>query len=138
MNDLNDEHILFSITTLHFKFKRIFILYFQILALLIVFLWVLFSLASIYKVKVDTNLYKITFFSLFIKQTIRVEDISEYKETYKRAKLRNWKGLLIKTNDGKIIQVTDQNIISLSDFKNYLDEKKIYCAGQTKMIFPFN
>lgn len=47
MNGPNDEHILFSITTLHFEFKRIFILYFQILALFIVVLWVLFSLASI-------------------------------------------------------------------------------------------
>ena len=99
---------------------------------------IVYMLLGINTIKVDTNLNRITFVSLFSKQTIATEDINEYYETNLKAKFRTWNGLLIKTYDNKTIQVTAQNISSLSGFKNYLNERKIHCAGKGKMRFPFN
>ncbi len=96
------------------------------------------SLLSINKVQVDTTINSITFIKLFGKLTIATIDISEYSETVHNNGLKSWIGLLIKTNDNKTIQVAGQNIKFLSDLKDYLNDRKVFYAGQKKMKFPFN
>ena len=64
--------------------------------------------------------------------------IKEYVDTVHQNGFKSWQGLLIKTSDNKLIQVAGQNIKSLSDLKDYLNGKNIFCTGQKKMKFPFN
>ena len=138
LKEPNNGHVVFRITAIHFEFKAIYLMYFLILTIGFLALTIIDSLLSINKVQVDTTLDSITFVRLFGKQTIATADIDEYFETLHKNAFKGWTGLLIKTKDNKTIQVAGQNIKSLSDLKDYLSERKIFCAGQKKMKFPFN
>jgi hypothetical protein len=132
------DNVVFQITAIHFEFKAIYVMYFLIIIICFLALTIIDSLLSINKVQVDTTLDSITFIRLFSKQTIATTDINEYFETVHRNAFKSWTGLLIKTNNNKTIQVAGQNVKSLSDLKDYLNERKIFYAGQKKMNFPFN
>jgi len=138
LKEPNNGHVIFQITAIHFEFKAIYLMYFLILTNGFLALTIVNSLLSFNKVQVNTTLNSITFVRLFGKQIIATADITEYFETVHRNAFKGWTGLLIKTNDNKTIQVAGQNIKSLSDLKDYLNERKIFYAGQKKMKFPFN
>jgi len=138
LQESNNGHVVFRITAIHFEFKTIYIMYFLILIVCFLALTIIVSLISINKVQVDTAIDSITFVSLFKKQTIDTADIIEYFETVHRNPYKVWYGLLIKTKDNTTIQVAGQNINSLSELKDYLEERKISYAGQKKMKFPYN
>lgn len=132
------EKAMFRINAIHLEFKLIYFMYCLILMVFFFALTIVSSLLAINKIEVDTNTDSITFIRLFSKQALSTSDISKYFDTVHKNNFRSWTGILIKTNDNKTIQVTGQNIKSLSDLKNYLSERKIFCGGQRKMIFPFN
>lgn len=138
LKEPNNGHVIFKITAIHFEFKAAYIMYLLILIIGFLALTILSSLLTINKVLVDTTNNTITFIGLFSKQTIATIDIKEYFDTVHQNAFKSWKGLLIKTSDNKSVQVAGQNINSLSDLKDYLNDKKIFCAGQKKMKFPFN
>ncbi|MEO6455375.1 MAG: hypothetical protein ABIN97_14945 [Ginsengibacter sp.] len=138
LKEPNNGKVIFKITALHFEFKAVYIMYFLIGTIGFLALTILSSLLTVNKVVVDTTSDVITFTGLFGKQTIATVDISEYFETVHTNTFKSWTGLLIKTNDNKTIQVAGQNIKSISDLKDYLDERKIFYAGRKKMKFPFN
>jgi hypothetical protein len=138
LKEPNNGHVIFKITAIHFEFKAAYIMYLLIIIIGFLALIILTSVLSINKVLVDTTNNTITFVALFSKQTIATIDIKEYFDTVHRNAFKSWQGLLIRTRDNKSIQVAGQNIKSLSDLKDYLNGKKIFCAGQKKMKFPFN
>lgn len=138
LKDTSNEHIIFQITAIGFKFKATYLLYFVIAVMGFLAFTIIASLLSINKVQIDRTIDSITFTGLISKYSIASSDISEYFETFHRNAFKGWEGLLIKTTDKKTIQVTGQNIQSLSDLKDYLNEKKIFYSGQKKMKFPFN
>jgi hypothetical protein len=138
LKEPNNGHVIFRITAIHFEFKTVYLIYFLIVIIGFLALTIIDSLLSINKVQIDTTLDSITFVRLFSKQTIAIADINEYFETFHKNAFKGWYGLLIKTNDNRTIQVAGQNIKSLSDLKDYLNDKKIFYAGQKKMKFPFN
>ena len=138
LKEPNNGDVIFRISAIHFEFKVVYILYFLITIIGYLGLTIIGSLLSFNKVQVDTANGSITFVGLFNKRTISTIDITEYFETIHRNAFKVWYGLLIKTNDNKTTQVAGQNIKSLSDLKNYLDDRKISNAGQKKMKFPFN
>ena len=138
LKEANNDHVIFKITSLHFEFKAVYIMYFLIATIGFLALTILSSLLSVNKVVVDTTSDLITFSGLFSKQTIAAVDIKEYFDTVHQNAYKSWQGLLIKTNDNKSIQVAGQNVKLLSDLKGYLRDKQIFCAGQKKMKFPFN
>jgi len=115
--------------------SAIYLLYFVMISIGFLIFTLTYSLLCINKVQIDTTLESITFIRPFNKQTILTIDISEYFETSHKFR---WNGLLIITTDNKTIQVVGQNIKSLSIFKNYLDERNIFNAGQKQMKYPFN
>ena len=116
----------------------IYLLYFILIILSYLAFTIIYSLLCINEVQINTNNDSITFVGLISKQTILCVDISEYFETYHKNPFKQWNGILIKTFDNKTIQVTGQNIKLLSNFKKYLDERKIFNSGQKKMKYPFN
>lgn len=116
----------------------IYLMYFLILLIGYLSLIIIVSLLSINKVQIDTTANSITFVSLFSKKTIATVDIDQYLDAIHSNPFKTFYGLLIKTNNNKTIQVAGQNIKSLSELKNYLNERKISYAGQKKMRFPFN
>lgn len=138
LKEPNNGYVVFRITQIHLEIKAIYIMYFLIIIICFLALTIINSLLSINKVQVDTTINSITFIKLFGKLTIATIDISEYSETVHNNGLKSWIGLLIKTNDNKTIQVAGQNIKFLSDLKDYLNDRKVFYAGQKKMKFPFN
>ncbi len=138
LKDPNNGQVVFRITVIHFEFKAVYVMYILIVIIIFLALTIIDSLLSINKVQIDTTLDSITFVRLFGKQTIATADINEYFETLHKNAFKGWVGLLIKTNNNKPIQVAGQNVKSLSDLKNYLNNRKIFYAGQKKMRFPFN
>jgi len=138
LKEPNNGHVIFKITAIHFEFKVVYIMYLLIAIIGFLALTILSSLLTVNKVVVDMTSNTMTFIRLFSKQTIAAIDIKEYFDTVHRNAFKSWQGLLIKTSDNKSIQVAGQNIKSISDLKDYLNDKKISCAGQKKMKFPFN
>jgi hypothetical protein len=136
LNESDNGHVIFRIGK--FSFKTAYILYFLVAVMCFLIVTIAASLLSISKVQVDTSINSIIFLGLFTKKTIATVDITEYFETVHRNGFKVWYGLLIKTSDNKTIQLAGQNIKSLSDLKDYLNDRKIFCAGQRKMKFPFN
>jgi hypothetical protein len=136
LKESNNGHIAFKIGT--FSFKSAYILYFLVAIICFLIVTIAASLLSINKVQVDTSIDSITFIGPFTKKTIATKDISEYYETVHKNSFKVWYGLLVKTSDNKTIHVAGQNIKSLSDLKDYLNDKKIFCSGQKNMKFPFN
>ncbi|HEY1872416.1 MAG TPA: hypothetical protein VGG71_15235, partial [Chitinophagaceae bacterium] len=115
----------------------IYIMYFLIAIIGFLAFTIIASLLSINKIHVDTSINTITFVGLLRKKTIATNDIHEYFETVHRNAFKSFYGLLLKQKDNGTIQVTGQNIKSLSDLRDYLDTRKIKYSGQTKMKFPF-
>jgi hypothetical protein len=136
LRESNNGPVIFSIGT--FDFKPLYLLFFIVAVICYLAVTIAASLLSINKVQVDTSINSITFVGLFTKKTIATVDISEYYQTVHSNAFKVWYGLLIKTSDNKTIQVAGQNIKSLSGFKDYLNDRKIFYAGQKKMKFPFN
>jgi hypothetical protein len=138
LKEPTNGHVIFRIPAIHFEFKAIYIIYFLIAIIGYLALTIIGSLLSFNKVHVDPANSSITFVGLFSKRTIATVNITEYFETIHRNAFKVWYGLLIKTNDNRTTQVAGQNIKSLSDLKDFLDDRKIPKAGQKKMKFPFN
>jgi hypothetical protein len=136
LKDFNNGRIIFSIGT--FDFKPFYLLCFIVLVICYLAVTIAASLLSINRVKVDTNTNTLTFIGLFSTKTIVSSDIKEYFETTHRNSFKSFHGLLLKLNDNRRIQIAGQNVGALSDLKDYLNNKRIICGGQTRMKFPFN
>jgi hypothetical protein len=138
LKDPKGEQTVFQITAIHLEFKVINLLYLLIAIMGFLSFTIVSSLLSINKIRVDTSGNTITFVGPFNRQTIATIDIKEYFETVHTNAFKSWHGLLIKTCDNKTIQVAGQNIKSVLELKNYLDDRNIFYAGIRKMSFPFN
>jgi len=104
---------------------------------IIIFIFLL-SVLGITNVQVDKGSGTITFTSLLSKKNIPTEDIESYYETTHTNAIKKWNGILLNLKSGKSIQLAEQNLLSISDFKDYLNEKSIPCSGKRRMKFPFN
>ena len=103
------------------------------------FIWLtIISVLGIINVQVDKGLSTATFTSFLSKKAIPIEDIESYYETTHINIINKWNGVLLKLKSGKSIQLVEQNLLSISDFKDYLNEKTIPCRGKRRMKFPFN
>jgi hypothetical protein len=120
------------------KIKKIHIIYFLILAMAFYIVMVLISIMGIIKVRVDTISDTISLISIFSKKTIRIKEIENYFWTTHKNSIKVFNGILLTLRQGKTIQLTGQNIKSISDFRDFLDDKKVAYAGEKKMKFPFN
>jgi hypothetical protein len=138
LKEPNNGNVIFKISAIDFEFKIIHIVYFLITITGFLTFTIIVSLLSFNRIQVDTTSGTITFTGLVSRKIISLGDISEYFETTHRNRFKMFRGLLLKLRDKKTIQVAGQNIESLSDLKNYLDERGINCVGQKKMKFPFN
>ena len=118
--------------------KAIYLLYFIISILGYLAFTLTFSLLCTNKIVIDKTIDTITFIGLISKQKISSFDIAEYFEIYAYSRSKEWYGILIKTKNKKTIQVVEQNIKSLYNFKCYLDEIKVLNSGKKKMKYPFN
>jgi len=138
LKEPNNGSVIFKISAINFEFKIIHIVYFLITITGFLTFTIIVSLLSFNRIQIDTTSGTITFTGLVSRKIISIRDISEYFETTHRNRFKMFRGLLLKLRDKKTIQVAGQNIESLSDLKNYLDERGINCVGQKKMKFPFN
>ena len=120
------------------KIKKIHIIYLLILAMSFYIVMVLISIMGIIKVRIDTISDTITLISIFSKKTIRIKEIENYFWTTHKNSIKVFNGILLTLRHGKTIQLTGQNIKSISDFRVFLDDKKVAYAGEKKMKFPFN
>lgn len=94
---------------------------------------------SVIKINVDIENNIITFISLFSSTLIHKSDLIEYVETIHSGRsFKKYYGLIIKLKNDNFIQLADQNINNLNDFKEYLNQQGICCTGTSKMKFPFN
>jgi hypothetical protein len=134
----SDNRVIFEIPLLHFQVKPVHLLYFLIAIVCFLALIIVTSLVSINKVQIDITTDTIIFTSLFTKQTVAVDEIKGYFDTVHKNQFKVFYGLLLELRGNKTIQVTGQNVGSLSAFKDYLDKRNISCSGQRKMKFPFN
>jgi hypothetical protein len=130
LKDANNGHVIFEISAIHFVFKVVYLTYLLIGTIAFLALTIITSLLGINKIQVNTLSDTITFVGLLAKKTITINDISEYLETIHRNPFKAFYGLLIKLKDDTTIQVAGQNIKSLSEFKQYLNDKKVNCVGQ--------
>jgi hypothetical protein len=138
LKEPNMEKTIFRIKEINFEFKAAYLMYLLIGTVGFLALTIIVSLLGINKIQVDTFLNTVTFISLFSKTTININEIDEYFNTIKKNPYKVFYGLLLKLKDKRPIQLAGQNIKSLSDFRNYLTDRKINYAGQRKMKFPFN
>ena len=132
LKEPDNEQVIF------WKIKVVYILYFVIAVFAFLTLTISISLLNIIKVQADNNTQAITFIYLLYKKTISTNDINNYFVTLHRNRSKVFYGLLLNLKDNKKIQLTDQNIKSLSKFKEYLIDKHIPYLGERKMKFPFN
>jgi len=131
MKDPGNNHTIGTI-------KAGYILYFLIALLAFALILIAFSFLGIIKVTVDKSSGTITLFSVIRKTTITTNDIDHYFITKNRTRFKVFEGLILKLKTENKIQLAGQNLLSISDFKDYLVDKKIPCKGERKMIFPFN
>ncbi|WP_205573383.1 hypothetical protein, partial [Flavisolibacter nicotianae] len=138
LSDPKSERVVFTVKAIDFQFRGKYMLY--LLLGIVVYLAVLLivSLLSINRVCVDITDGAITFYGLFTERTIATTDIASYSETVHRNVAKVFYGLLINLNDGKTVQVAEQNVQNVSDLKAYLNETGIPYNGQQKMKYPFN
>jgi len=80
-------------------------------------------------VQVDNGSGTTTFTSFLSKKNIPTEDIESYYKTTHTDAIKKWNGILLNLKSGKSIQLGEQNLLSISDFKDYLNEKTISCSG---------
>jgi len=120
------------------KLKPVYFLYFLIAGLLFIVTILTISLLGIIKVTVDKSVGTITLSSIIRKTTIVTDDIDYYFVTKHIGKHKDFEGLILNLKTNNKIQLVGQNLLSISDFKDYLVDKNIMFKGEHEMMFPFN
>ena len=110
--------------------------------LLIVFIGCLGFLASlisffgIIKVSIDTTASKMELRGFFSSKEVLINSITEYYTTEAIGRGRIYNGLLIKQEDGSVFELTELNLVSVTEIENLLIESNIKCFGKIRSYYP--
>jgi len=116
--------------------KGIGILYFTVPLLTFVFTVIVSSFFQVLKVRVDIVSGEIIFTKLFSTLVISKQDIIGYYTTiYKGSRAKPWRGLLLKTVDSKSIKLTQQNLKSIHELKELLEQQNLKYLGEKPLLF---
>lgn len=112
-------------------------LYILILIFLFLLVVLIISLCGIINVQLDKIQGTIMVDRFFSKQTISVNEIIGYYNSYAIDKFKTFNGILILLNNHSSFELNEYNLKSVVDIEKYLIEIKVECLGKKKFWFPF-
>jgi hypothetical protein len=116
--------------------KGVVILYFLIPLFAYVFLAIIGTFFQVVKVQVNMLSGEVTLSKFFSQLTIQKQDIAGYYTTiYKGSRAKPWCGLLLKTVDNKSFRLTEQNLKSIQELKNYFVQENFKYFGEKRAFF---
>lgn len=102
------------------------ILIFEIVLFTFVFIGIVRSFFEISEVELDKSLKLIKLKTLFSEKSYKQELITGFYATYYRGS----RGLILKMDNGKKFRLRQQNLKSIPDLKQYLEEESIQYLGE--------
>ena len=113
------------------------ILIFEVIILTLLFIALISSFFQIFRIEVNKKTNLISLKKFYSKRIFTVSELVGFYSTYYRGKLKEWRGVILKTNDNKMYRLRQQNLKSINDLKEYLTEKNVPYLGERIVRFNF-
>jgi hypothetical protein len=113
------------------------ILIFEVIILTLLFIALISSFFQIFRIEVNKKTNLISLKKFYSKRIFTVSELVGFYSTYYRGKLKEWRGVILKTNVNKMYRLRQQNLKSINDLKEYLTEKNVPYLGERIVRFNF-
>lgn len=98
--------------------------------------YLIWTLLGVLWVTISDDLMTIRFHHVYKSVEVFSSDIDSYYKTVHKTKVRTFNGFFIKLKSGKIVEVTEYNLKSISEVGGFLRHSKVPLRGDMKSRFP--
>jgi hypothetical protein len=98
--------------------------------------YLVWTLFGVLWVTISNDRTSIRFHHFYKTLDVFGSDIDSYYKTIHKTKVSTFKGFLIKLKSGKVVEVTEYNLKSISEISGFLSHNKVPVRGDMKSWFP--
>jgi hypothetical protein len=100
-------------------------------------MYLLWTLIGVMWVRIDEKMESVQFCSFFGRINVDPLSIAGYFRTIHNTKIASYKGLIIKLDSGKVIEVSTYNLKSVEKIEAFLIHYKVPLWGNKDSWFPY-
>lgn len=100
-------------------------------------LYFIWTLLGVLWIRISDDDRNISFHYLYKTISVSGDDIAGYYKTTLKTKVKEYDGLIIKLNSGKVLEVTEYNLSRIDAVREFLSLHKVPLWGNKKSWFPF-
>jgi hypothetical protein len=98
--------------------------------------FLVWTLLGVLWVKISDDHREVHFHHFFKTVRILGSDIDGYFKTVHKTKVNSFEGFLIKLKSGEVLEVTEYNLKSINEIRDFLRHNKVPLRGDMKSWFP--
>jgi hypothetical protein len=100
--------------------------------------YLVWTLFGVLWVTIYDDRTKVRFHHFYKTVEVFGSDIDGFFKTVNKTKISTFRGFLIKLKSGKVVELTEYNLKSLNEIRDFLNYNKVPFKGEMKSWFPLN
>ncbi len=98
--------------------------------------YIVWTLCGVLWIQISNNKSTIRFHHFYKRIDVHSSAIDGYYKTVHNTKVKTFKGFILKLKSGRVIEITEYNLKSLTEINDFLTYNKIPLRAEIKSWFP--